>query len=224
MDLEAFGSLQTAAGAALLVEAAGLSGLDELAASRRLRARHPAALVAAALTQVELRSKAREKFGADAARMFFTPDGLEQATHRHVATHRARRLAAAGVADVVDLGCGIGGDAIALARACGAVRGLDRDPVAVAVARANLAALGLAGRVDVGEISLPTPAGVVFADPARRGPRGRVFDPASYSPPWPVVEALLAGDAVVKLAPGLPHDLIPTAVEAEWVSLAGKLR
>ena len=36
--------------------------------------------------------------------------------------------------------------------------------------------------------------------------------------PWPFVEALLRRDACVKLAPGLPHDLVPDGVEAEWVS------
>ena len=34
----------------------------------------------------------------------------------------------------------------------------------------------------------------------------------------------MAGEAVVKLAPGLPHDWIPLGVEAEWVSLDGQLR
>jgi hypothetical protein len=65
---------------------------------------------------------------------------------------------------------------------------------------------------------------VVVADPSRRGPTGRVFDPHAFSPPWSFVEALLTGEAVVKLAPGLPHDWIPAGVEAEWVSLDGQLR
>jgi len=59
----------------------------------------------------------REKFGEDAARMYFTPEGLEQATRRPVAAHRAARLTAASTRTVVDLGCGIGGDLMATARA-----------------------------------------------------------------------------------------------------------
>jgi hypothetical protein len=49
--------------------------------------------------------------------MFFTRAGLEQATRTIVAGRRAARLAAAGVATLADLGCGIGSDALAAARA-----------------------------------------------------------------------------------------------------------
>src|SRR5690606_35975959 len=81
-----------------------------VALATSLRRNHPADLVAAALTQAELRRRARAKFGADADSMYFTPDGLEQATRASVAAHRARRFAGLGPASVVDLGCGIGGD------------------------------------------------------------------------------------------------------------------
>ncbi len=64
----------------------------------------------------------------------------------------------------------------------------------------------------------------MFADPARRGPPGRVFDPAAYSPPWSFVEELLAGDGRRQAGAGLPHELVPDGVEAEWVSLDGQLR
>jgi hypothetical protein len=66
----------------------------------------------------------------------------------------------------------------------------------------------------------------VFVDPARRGSRGRVFDPAAYSPPWSFVLDLLAagGPAAAKVAPGIPHGLVPVGVEAEWVSLRGEVK
>ena len=64
----------------------------------------------------------------------------------------------------------------------------------------------------------------VFLDPARRGAAGRTFDPASYAPPWTFVEEVLTGSAVVKVAPGIPHELVPADVEAEWVSLDGGLK
>jgi hypothetical protein len=65
---------------------------------------------------------------------------------------------------------------------------------------------------------------VVFADPARRTGAGRVFDAEGWSPPWPFVERLLTRAAVVKVAPGIPHDLVPAGVEAEWVSDGGEVK
>ena len=64
-----------------------------------------------------LRARAVDKFGELAGSMYFTPDGLEQATRLTVATHRAARLGVFGAATVLDLGCGIGGDLVAFARA-----------------------------------------------------------------------------------------------------------
>ena len=136
-----------------------------------------------------------DKFGALAASMYFTPDGLEQATRLSVASHRAARLTAFGASTVVDLGCGIGGDLIAFARAGLTAAGVDLDPVRVAVAEANLAALGLPGAVGVAD-ALDTdirPFDVAFADPARRTGRGRTFSPDAWTPPWSFVESLLAG-------------------------------
>ena len=92
---------------------------------------------AAALTQAELRTRAVAKFGDLAPLMFFTPDALEQATRLRVAEHRAARLAAARPTSVVDLGCGIGGDLIAFARAGLTAAGVDLDPVRVTAARAS---------------------------------------------------------------------------------------
>jgi len=90
--------LRTPPGEAALVLASSLGAADPLAAAAALR-RHgvPADLAAAALTQAELRRRAVDKFGADAARMFFTRAGLEQATRVPVADRRAARLSAAGV-------------------------------------------------------------------------------------------------------------------------------
>ncbi len=108
---------------------------------------------AVALTQVGLRARAVAKFGDDAVRMYFTPDGLEQSTRQRVAEHRAARLSAAEVPSVIDLGCGIGGDLIAFSRAGLTTAGIDLDPVRVAIAQANLDALGLAGATQVVDAS-----------------------------------------------------------------------
>jgi SAM-dependent methyltransferase len=232
VDLDAFLRLLTPAGRRALDEAVELveTGADQVRAASTMRRSHDAALTAAALTQAALRRRAEAKFGADARRMFFTPDGLEQATRPPVADRRAARVAALGApVAVADVCCGIGGDLIALARAGCAVDAVDRDPLTAAVARANADALGLTGvRVRTGAAEDVDPGAyqVLFADPARRRAGGRVFDPAAYSPPWPVVLDL-AGRApagCVKAAPGLPHELVPDRAEVEWVSFAGEVK
>lgn len=232
VDLEAFRWLLGEDGQRLLAAAEEVTaavGQDPLAAQTALRrawTHVEPAHAAAALTQARLRLRATAKFGEDATRMYFTPEGLEQATRARVAEHRAARLVAASARTVVDLGCGIGGDLLATSRAGLIAAGVDLDPLRVEVARANLAALGLQGAVMVTDATTldTAPFDVAFADPARRGARGRTFDVDGWTPPWSFVEALLARDACVKVAPGIPHDLVPGGVEAEWVSEHGEVK
>jgi SAM-dependent methyltransferase len=158
--------------------------------------------------------------------MYFTPDGLEQSTRAEVAAHRAARISFARPASVLDLGCGIGGDLVALSRTGTLTAGVDADPVRAAVAGANLAALDLPGAVLVRDATALDLSGfgVVFADPARRTSTARVFDVDAYTPPWSFVQQLLARPACVKVAPGVPHERIPDGVEGEWVSYAGDVK
>ncbi|MFC8346126.1 SAM-dependent methyltransferase [Streptomyces sp. NPDC057280] len=223
--------LLTPEGRALLDEVRGTAPADELAVATRLRRDHPAELVSAALGQARLRQRAAAKFGdEDAGRMFFTPNGVEQSTRASVATHRAERFRALGVRSVADLCSGIGGDAIALARAGIRVLAVDRDPLTAAAAHANAEALGLAGLIEVREADVTdidtSPYDAVFVDPARRGGRGRIFDPEAYSPPlsWAVQAAAKAPHAALKIAPGIPHEAIPAEAEAEWISDGGDVK
>ncbi|PWI10902.1 SAM-dependent methyltransferase [Streptomyces sp. NWU339] len=224
--------LLTPEGRALLDEVRDTDPARELAVATRLRREHPAELVSAALGQARLRQRAVAKFGAqDAARMFFTPNGVEQSTRASVAAYRARRLKESGVTSVADLCCGIGGDAIALARAGIRVLAVDRDPLTAAAARANADELGLTGLIEVREADVTEvdPAGhdAVFVDPARRGGRGRVFDPEAYSPPlsWAIEAARRAPRAAaLKIAPGIPHEAVPADAEAEWISDGGEVK
>jgi THUMP domain-containing protein len=229
MDLATFAELRSPAGADLLARVAASGALDDaatLALGTELRRTHAPALAAAAITVARLRERAREKFGPDAAAMWFTPVGLEQATHHLVAAHRAARLVGAlgPAASVLDLCCGIGADLGAFAAAGLRATGVELDPVTAAMAAANTTGRAAVECGDATVRRIDTDA--VFIDPARRGSRGRVFDPNAYAPPWTFVAALLSGgrSTAVKLAPGIEHTVVPPGVEIEWVSLAGAVK
>jgi THUMP domain-like/Methyltransferase domain len=199
---------------------------ESLAAASRMRTRFGPELAAAALTQAALRRQANAKFGNAAMEMFFTRAGLEQATRPEVADYHARRFLEAGIRHVVDLGCGIGSDAMAFVRAGLEVVAVDIDPLTAAVARANLTDRTEVICADVTDVAeqLITPGVGVFCDPARRNDHGRVWRVEDFAPDWSIVTELLDGGrtAGVKLGPGLPHSLIPDAVEAEWITHRGE--
>ena len=99
---------------------------------------HPPGLVATVLSQSKLRARAAAKFGEFASRMLFTEAGLEQATRLRVAALHAGRFARAGIGHVADLGCGIGGDALALAAIDLEVTAVEADEITAAIAAYNL--------------------------------------------------------------------------------------
>jgi len=153
MDVEQLADLRSPGGRELVATAADCLRTEagDLQQAAELRRRHPSAppdLTAAALTVAALRRAAVSKLGDDADCVWATRDALEQATRRSVAEHRAARLAAAKAgARLVDLGCGLGADLVAAARAGLRVTGVDSDPLRVALAEANLTELGLDGSV-----------------------------------------------------------------------------
>lgn len=212
-------------GAAALAMAGAQPDPHSLAAASALRRHFDAQLASEALTQIALRRAARSKFGDQADSLFLTPDGLEQATRRTVADWRADRFARAGVTAVIDLGCGIGADALGFQRAGLSVLGVELDPRTAAFAAANLGetATVLCGDVEQLAPDLLATAHAdtaVFIDPARRTGSGRTWRVEDFQPGWGLVRDVLDSGhpACVKLGPGLPRELIPAGVEACWVS------
>ncbi len=186
---------------------------------------HPPARVAAVLTQYRLRRKAEEKFGPFAQRMLFTAEGLEQASRLRVAAQHAGRFAAAGLQRVADLGCGIGGDALALASLDLTVTAVERDEVTAAIAAYNLAPFPTA-RVVHGDALAQSLDDVdaVWLDPARRTGAVRLTSPDDWSPS--LTEALAIAErrpAGIKLAPGMDRGLLPEGLEAQWISVDGEV-
>jgi hypothetical protein len=191
------------------------------------RAGHSPALVAAVLTQSRLRERAVAKFGPFAARMLFTEAGLEQSTRFSVAAHHAGRYRDAGSHWVADLGCGIGGDAMAFAALDLDVLALERDEVTAAFAAYNLAPFpGAEVRVGNAEDAALDGVDAVFLDPARReaGHSSTArLGPDDWSPSlvfaFGLSERFPTG---VKLAPGMDRTLIPEDTEAQWVTVDGE--
>ena len=231
VDLPAFAELLTPAGQQVLVEAVAWQPTPEtfLGHLTRLQKRHPPALASAALETALLRQRARAKFSRAEA-MYFTREALEQASSEAVARQRAQRFA--GYASVADLGCGIGGDSLALA-AVTRLLALERDPLRLAMARANLAANGMPDRAEFIQADLEhlpwQAAPPFFFDPARRSGGRRRFSVRDYEPPLSLVNELLAGQSRpaggVKISPGVDlAELSSYDCEIEFVSEAGELK
>ena len=222
--------LQTDNGQRLLaaIRAADPGPADALPLITRLRKDWDAELVSMAMTMHAFRVKARGRF-RDSDRLWFTGDGLEQATAEIVADHRVARFAGCG--RVADLCCGIGGDLMALARRqdIGSLLAVDRDALYVAMAELNARTVrpnvGLTMRVsDAEDVDL---AGVdgVFLDPARRRGGRRVGDDAT-SPPlsWALGLAGRVAKLGVTAAPGIDHERVPDGWELECIAVGADLK
>jgi len=236
MDLPTFQALLTPAGQAALAAAVELSPSESTFLSHfTALSRHlPAGLVRAALETAILRREASAKF-PQADQLYFTRPAMEQASSQAVAAYRARRYA--GLAQVLDLGCSIGGDSLALARRSPghpATLGIDLDPLRLAMARANAAALELNEQTTFLQANLAHPLPVhltgelgLFFDPARRTGERRVFSVRQYQPPLQVIEAWLAQAPAlgVKISPGVDlAELGLYPAEVEFISLNGDLK
>jgi hypothetical protein len=228
IDLPAFRWLLSPEGQRALAEAGARpltdeSRLEDLTWLRRAYAPERAA---ATLETARLRRRAAAKF-ALAGRMYFTREALEQASGEVVAARSAARFAGFGV--VADLCCGIGGDTLALARVARVVA-IDRDPLRLAMARANLSVHGLADRVrlicaDVTALP-PLLVEAIFVDPARRAGGRRRFRLADYQPGFETIAAWARRVPAVgvKVAPGVADEELPPGCEVEFVALGGELK
>jgi hypothetical protein len=190
----------------------------DLAAIARLRKSWPAGLVRAALELAEARRKLAAKwpgrgFVAD-------PEGAEMASGALAAAHKAGRFARAmpGGA-VLDLCCGIGADAAALAGAGLVVTAVDRDPLRAWMAGVNAGCASLAA--DVEAIGLGDRA--FHLDPSRRDGGGRRIRYEQLTPGPAFIERVCTGrSGAVKLPPGInPGE--PPAGELEYISERGRL-
>ena len=188
-----------------------------------LRRQFTPSQAAALLDQARLRQRARAKFPG-AQRLLFTDEALQQASSHAIARFRADRFSK--YRRVVDLGCGVGADTIALAEVVPEVIAVERDPIRARLASLNVAARDLAGRVrvvcaDWTRLSLDVDA--AFADPARRVGGKRVFRLSTMDPPISAINTFRDSvpDVAAKVAPGVSHGEIPPDAEVEFISERG---
>jgi hypothetical protein len=163
--------------------------------------------------------------------MYFTREALEQSTAEVVSEYRSRRYT--DFPRLLDLGCSIGGDTLALAAQAPTV-GIDRDPLRLSMAQVNADSLGLADRAEFVQADLTAglplavdPGWAAFFDPARRAGAQRVFSVHDYQPPLSaVLEWQKRLPALgVKISPGVDLDeLRQYPAEIEFISVSGDLK
>jgi len=204
---------------------------DFLADFSMLAKRFPREIARAALTVAILRGEAEDKF-PQAEKLYFTREALEQATPWAVAEYRAARFK--GFQKIFDLGCSVGGDALALARSAPVV-GLDIDLLRVLMARQNVRATRREAQfvqADIEQLpfdSFSSGAGTaaIFIDPARRQDHRRVFSVEDYQPGLSIIEGWLpqVPAVCVKVSPGVKlEELERYDCEVEFISLNGELK
>ena len=233
MDLNAFQLLLTPAGQETLLAAGELNPREKdfLRHFQWLCRRYPPDLARAALETAILRLEAEAKFPF-ADRMYFTRESLEQASSWETFSYRSQRYAPFD--HIIDLGCSIGSDTIALTSIAPTV-GIDLDPLRLAMAQTNLEALDLPKGASFIRADLTTPlplspapqSTALFFDPARRAAHKRAFSVSDYTPPLWIVKNWLADFPAlgVKVSPGVKLDeLANYDAEIEFISLRGSLK
>ncbi|USN98165.1 MAG: hypothetical protein H6810_08210 [Phycisphaeraceae bacterium] len=191
----------------------------DVSAVAKLRKKHPAELVHAALQLAEARRKLERKWPG---REFVAdPVGAEMASGELAARHKAGRFAAeCAETPVFDLCCGIGADAVALIEAGLTVTAVDVDPLRAWMAGVNAACESRA--LDVQSLELADET-MFHLDPSRRDEHGRRIRYDQLTPGPSYIEQVCEGrSGAVKLPPGInPGE--PPEGELEYISERGRL-
>jgi SAM-dependent methyltransferase len=206
-----------------------------------LRRSYPDDLARSALEIAILRREAASKF-PQAGAMYFTRPALEQASSHAISTYRAGRYTS--FERILDLGCSVGGDTLALADVAQTI-GVDLDPLRLRMAHLNLqAALPSPGferdsapsesdvhfiQADLRQtlpVHLSAPQAIFF-DPARREAGRRIRSVERYQPPLGIIQSWVEHTPAigVKISPGVDLAEIQNFdAELEFISSKGELK
>lgn len=184
-----------------------------------LRRDHPKEEVDVALQLTRARLRAKGRIDA-ATRLLADPEGVEQASGSAVARIKAERFARLGGGSILDLCCGIGGDAIELRKATSAdICGVDRDPLRRLMTEHNAGVETRQGDVT----RVDTKGSFVHLDPGRRVAGGgrRLWNLRDLQPGIDAcMDLLLASSGGgLKLGPGVQAAELPRreAFELEFI-------
>jgi len=220
--LDAWQRLASDACASLVEVTAGITDPDP-GLIARLRKQWDAPIVSVALELARARARAFAKF-SDPDSLWCDVQGVEQASSSLAADWKATRFDSTGDATCWDLGCGIGGDAMALSARC-SLEAVDIDPV-----RAWMTGLNAGCPVRVADLrDLDLSGAFVHLDPARRDESSarRAWHPDRYEPPWnEILECTRhARGTACKLGPGIPmpFDGAPPGSEIEFLQEGSRL-
>ena len=163
--------------------------------------------------------------------MYFTREALEQASPFEVSRQRSERYQ--GFDYLVDLACSIGSDTLNMGQIA-PTNGIDIDPLRLAIADANAAALNLSTQIDFirADIVSCLPLKVsdhcaIFFDPARRAGGMRAYSINDYKPPLGIVSDWVTKFPAlgVEISPGVNKaEIADFDAELEFVSLGGELK
>lgn len=172
MTIEAAEFLISEKGKALLSE---LSYLTEDEANKFLLNNHKKPFMADVIALVLLRKKAEIKF-SKAQHMYFTRDGLEQATNEKLSDYLVDQLnLRTSISTVIDISCGIGGNLLSFAKKFNVVA-IDNDPIHLMFAKENASVYGVDKKINfihaeaenfLESHQLPDNSIVFFLDPQR---------------------------------------------------------
>ena len=170
---------------------------------KKLRASLPIQHAALLVEQLELQTLAKRKF-ADSPKWFWTKQLLEQSSDHETGMETASDFPSDS--QVVDICCGAGADAIAIAERSCHVTAIDRCPIACELTRYNAKSHGFSIRVldqsaEETEVSADS---FIHVDPDRRADGSRSSSLDRLSPSWETVLQLLGKcrGMSLKLAPG----------------------
>jgi hypothetical protein len=203
---------------------------DFLSHLQALSRRFPTDVARVTLEVAILRNEAQAKFPF-ADRLYLTREALEQTSSYEISSYRAQRYR--GFEPLIDLGCSVGSDTLALAQVAPTL-GIDHDPLRLLMAKANLQALRLSDNTNLLQANLvsalpiaPCQATGLFFDPGRRQSGQRIYSVRNYQPPLSIIQGWLPGfpNLGVKISPGVRLDEIADyQAEVEFISLQGELK